>query len=105
VALKAIALILAVFTFSLSMFPCDDELMVSTVGETTMVNSEHNGHEHEEGTDFCSPFCVCAVINVVEIETEVVELLDGKEIESPMFVYLAPFSKAINNTVFQPPQA
>lgn len=86
------------------MFPCDDELYVSSVGDTTITNHDHDGHDHEDGEDFCSPFCVCAVTNVVEIETEVMNLLDGKEIESPKFVYLVPFSKAIKNSVFQPPQ-
>ena len=87
------------------MYPCDDELFVDSLGETEMSNHDHNGHQHEDGADFCSPFCVCAVTNVVEFEQFIVAENDTKEFQNPTFIYIAPFSKESTSKVFQPPQA
>lgn len=86
------------------MFPCEDELFVSSNGETVMNDREHNGHEHQEGVDYCSPFCVCAITidlrTSPEIEDESIIEGDG----NPKFEYIVPVTLESTNSVFQPPR-
>lgn len=86
------------------MFPCDDELYVSSVGETTVTNHDHDGHNHEDGEDFCSPFCVCAITNLVEVESICSDEIENTIFNDPNFIYLALNSKQITSKVFQPPK-
>lgn len=102
--MKVLSFILAFFTFSLSMFPCDDELMVSSVGETEIIDSDHNGHPCESGVDYCSPFCVCAITIVEDFSSMNISSLETQEFQVIKFSYLAPFSRGISSSVFQPPR-
>lgn len=104
--MKVISIILAVFTVTLTMFPCEDALFVSTVGATEISNSHNHGHEKHDGVDYCSPFCSCAISNVVEIDCifDKNASKQTKKIEIPTF-YLDPYSNEILNAIFQPPQS
>ena len=86
------------------MYPCDDEMLISDLDQTEIHNSEHNGHEHEQGIDYCSPFCVCAITNVVEIKNNLFAAAILTQYEKINFIYLAPFSKETTADIFQPPR-
>lgn len=86
------------------MYPCDDELMVSSVGDPEIHNLEHNGHEHENGVDYCSPFCVCAITHVVEFEPTLIKANLLANFDNSTFEYLDPYSKEMTSKVFLPPQ-
>ncbi len=103
--MKVISLILAIFTVTLTMFPCEDALFVSTVGDAEITNSHKHGHEKHDGVDYCSPFCSCAISNVVEIDGVFDEnaLKQTKKVEIPAF-YLDPYSNEVLNSIFQPPR-
>ena len=103
--MKAVALILAIFTFTMSMYPCDDELLVSKLDQVEMHNAEHNGHEHEEGVDYCSPFCVCNITHVERIVNTTPKPAQVLNFQNPSFIYLAPFSMRVVDDIFQPPRA
>jgi hypothetical protein len=87
------------------MMPCDDEILISNVGDTSAHHHEEHGHGHKHGSDHCSPFCVCAVTNVVEIEFDFTDNFTETVFETPRFFYLAPLSTVYASTVFQPPKA
>ncbi|MFT4754872.1 MAG: hypothetical protein ACI9GM_001049 [Salibacteraceae bacterium] len=87
------------------MYPCDDELLVSELEQTEIHNAEHNGHEHEQGADYCSPFCVCNITHVQRNENFTPKPLKALNFESPNFIYLAPFSTGVASDIFQPPRA
>lgn len=103
--MKTLSLILAVFTFTLSLFPCDDELLISTVGDIEITNSDHNGHPCERGVDYCTPFCVCAITIVEDYTSETFTVPVIKKFKTVNFLYLAPFSIGISTSIFQPPKA
>jgi hypothetical protein len=102
--LKVLALIFAILTASLSILPCDDELFVSSVGDTAITNHDHDGHNHEDGEDFCSPFCVCAITNIEEINANCVVEPVVTGFQAPNFLYLAPSTLESTSNVFQPPR-
>ena len=91
-------------TLSLSVYPCDDELFVSSVGETAITNHDHDGHNHEDGEDFCSPFCACAITNVEEINPNIVVRPVMVTFQTQKYLYLAPSTLESTSNVFQPPQ-
>lgn len=86
------------------MYPCDDEMLVSDLDHMEISNAEHNGHEHEPGVDYCSPFCVCAITNVERIDNPLIKPFLSISFDTPNFFYLAPFSSGVASGIFQPPR-
>lgn len=87
------------------MYPCDDELFVSSVGETAITNHDHDGHNHEDGEDFCSPFCACAISNVQELPSNSINEPVMSVFQTLNFLYIAPRTSESTRNVFQPPKA
>ena len=88
------------------MFPCEDALFMSTAGNTEIVNSHSHGHEKHDGVDYCSPFCSCAVTNVVEITRNFKPVLVEMEDQTSLLCwYLEPNSNEVVKSVFQPPKS
>ncbi len=87
------------------MYPCDDEMLVSELEQIEIHNAEHNGHEHEPGADYCSPFCVCNITHVERYENPTPKPRHTLNFETPNFMYLDPFSTRVTVDIFQPPQA
>ena len=86
------------------MFPCDDELYVSSSEDSEMNDREHHGHEHQEGVDYCTPFCVCAFSLDLRSSPELADQSIINIDANPDFVYIVPVSLESTNNVFQPPQ-
>ncbi|MGB0806134.1 MAG: DUF6660 family protein [Salibacteraceae bacterium] len=103
--MKVLAIFFAFLTVTLTMYPCDDELLISSVSEVNNQTQESHGHGHQGDADHCSPFCVCAISSITRIENSVIKPLATLVFESPDFIYLAPFSSGVFSDIFQPPQA
>ena len=103
--LKTLAIIFAFLTVALTMYPCDDELLISSLTDTHESTQEGHGHGHQGESDHCSPFCICAISSVVRIESPVIKPLISLEFATPSFIYLAPFSLGAISDIFQPPRA
>lgn len=103
--MKIWALFLSVFTVFLTLFPCEDEMFVSTAQTETVSSSHKHGHEKHDGIDYCTPFCTCAISSVEELVPLVPQQLDIPN--NPYFFsfYISFYSNEIVQNIFQPPRA
>jgi uncharacterized protein DUF6660 len=102
--MKIFAIILSVFTITLSALPCDDDVVINTGNTTVMTADSHN--ENHELSDLCSPFCTCVCCATVVIQpTFIQETLISENIYSDLnTTYLFSYSSDYLNRIFQPPR-
>jgi hypothetical protein len=101
---KLLAIIFAFLTVALTMYPCDDELLVSSITGNHENTSESHGHGHKGESDHCSPFCVCAISTVQIIEEPIVSNQSEPISINPNFSFLTPFTSQYVSKLIQPPQ-
>jgi hypothetical protein len=89
---------------ALAVMPCGDTRDCNEAkANVTAVNDAH--HDHEEDTENCSPFCICACCSVqvtVHADQIVLQPLPLKNCE--YIVYAASLICDENSTIWQPPK-
>ncbi|WP_229250527.1 DUF6660 family protein [Emticicia aquatilis] len=58
--MKAFSIILSIYLLVLSCLPCGDVEDCKVVDNEKIAFSETNHSTHQEDTETCSPFCICA---------------------------------------------
>jgi hypothetical protein len=101
--MKVIAIILSIFTFALSVIPCDDEGVFATEQLTSISqSSDHNSHND---IDLCTPFCSCVCCASIVLEPNLHQ--DNLILEIPtkeLNTYFVSFSSNYLSQIYQPPQ-
>lgn len=102
--MKIIAIILSIYTITLSALPCDDEYEFSS-GELTSVitSTDCDGHSFY---DNCSPFCSCICCSVVPKSNKELDLeMNPYDKHCEMnIVYFDFYSNSCFSRILQPPQ-
>lgn len=101
--MRVFAFVLVIFTVFLTLIPCEDEIPLTNVDQPVALDREHHGHEHQEGVDYCTPFCVCS-INYSEKLTPVIEEEAIENESEAQFLYLEPNSIQAVKQILHPPQ-
>lgn len=109
--MKALSFILIVYIMFLVVQPCQDYVAMSDdcIGNETQTAHFGNGSGDESEGDDCSPFCVCSccshsvayhkLFSGVSSEVKVVPIIPSKA------NYTNRYSKAHQNSIWQPPKA
>lgn len=108
--MKIFSVILSVYLLALSCLPCGDVEDCKVVDNEKISFSETNHTNHQEDTETCSPFCICACCGtnialnfsfstfISEIEQQF--LLDKVKINS----YNTKFISDFYGNIWQPPK-
>lgn len=103
--MKSIAFILSIYIFVLNLAPCEDYVMSDDNAKTEISQSMDDDHQHQ-GSDLCSPFCICQCCHINATYFQYVDLnLDFPYISTLDFLYLNGTEKDFTPSIFQPPRA
>ncbi|WP_139958119.1 DUF6660 family protein [Flavicella sediminum] len=103
--MKFLALILSIYIFVLNLVPCDDYLAHEEGFKTEISQAADHEHQHQ-GTDLCSPFCICQCCHVNAIQIKFVnEKFAIAYFSTQDFFYLSGTEKDFTSSILQPPRA
>jgi len=102
--MKLVAIILSIFTLTLSSIPCDDEIVIS---EQLVFASQSSDNHLGDSTDLCTPFCSCVCCATVVIESNAQQNISYVEIYSKeVNIYNTTiYSSDFLDKILQPPRA
>jgi hypothetical protein len=102
--MKLLAFILSIYIFALNLTPCEDGI-VSDGEVKTEVSHTTDDHQHQ-GSDLCSPFCICQCCHINATYYQFVYTnIDFKYISTQDFFYHKSLEKDITTSILQPPRA
>ncbi|MCF6222449.1 MAG: hypothetical protein L3J34_01845 [Flavobacteriaceae bacterium] len=102
--MKYLAILLSLFTMTMSALPCDDEISILN-DRFTEIHSDFQDDDHSIG-DLCSPFCTCVCCASIVVE----EVFNQESIISDTFhneinsFYTFSYSSDYLDRIFQPPK-
>jgi hypothetical protein len=103
--MKYLAFILSVYLLVLNLVPCEDYAVADNEVNTEISQSIDVDHQHQ-GTDICSPFCICQCCHISATHFKIADLkLDITYISTQDFFYLNGLAQDFSFSVLQPPQA
>jgi hypothetical protein len=102
--MRLLAIILSIYTISLSALPCDDMLIVDNQ-QSISISQDLDNHSHNL-LDLCSPFCVCNCCSSNTIEPihhykERITEISIKEVGTHFDI---SFFNNYPSQIYQPPQ-
>ena len=101
--MKHLAFILSIYIFGLNLAPCEDYGMFDNDVKTEV--SKNIGDNHE-GSDLCSPFCICQCCHISTINFKFVNVkFNISYISTQDFFYLNGIEKDFTTSILQPPRA
>lgn len=110
--MKLRVFILSVFIMALSLVPCSDSMPLSNFfnPQKALVQSSinHNGHDHSNKADFCSPLCSCNCCGSIIASISLPETLSFSAL-IPMngahqIIYNNPEYSSYIDSIWQPPK-
>ena len=90
--------------------PCEDILAYvdSCNGKNTEIVHLDNTSDSDPQADDCSPFCICSCCSLSAADRSVARYISASiesvSIEIEAIEYLNPYSKAHQNSIWQPPK-
>jgi hypothetical protein len=102
--LRLLAIILSIYTITLTALPCDDNNVIGLEQLTSIVES--SDYDNHNSVDFCPPFCSCICCSVITAEPMMnhdssFSKTNKEELNTS---YLDSFSKKHHTKIVQPPQ-
>lgn len=102
--MKYLAIILSLFTMTMSALPCDDDISILD-DQLTEIHVDSHGDSNDLG-DLCSPFCtcVCCAGIVVEPIFNQAALVSNTSETKLNSLYTFSFTSDYLDRIFQPPR-
>lgn len=105
--MKRFWLILSLYLFSLSVFPCSENLDCDKK-HNSEIETNHKSEPQKHETEHCTPFCICThcstVINFFEanfnLNISIVNFQEKKKLNFHTYIYI----KNIVYKIWQPPK-
>jgi len=102
--MKYLAIILSLFTMTMTALPCDDDFSISKDSLTEIHTDSHN--DNESFGDLCSPFCTCVCCASLVVEPS---FNQESRITETMYTdlnsfYTFSYTSDYLDRIFQPPQ-
>lgn len=105
--MRGFAIIFSIYFFALSVAPCNDlKFCNKDVAEISHVSSDSHCPNHNEESDFCSPFCICTCCGHTAlsfIQTPIFENTTFKII-GKVPVHSIDFISEVYVNIWQPPK-
>ncbi|WP_166382985.1 MULTISPECIES: DUF6660 family protein [unclassified Polaribacter] len=102
--MKFLTFLLAIYIFALNLTPCADFVVPNDIVKTK-TSQITDDHQHE-GTDLCSPFCICQCCHVNATDLQVTFIKNKvSEISTQDFFFLNGSEKNYTSSILQPPIA
>ena len=103
--MKFLALILSLYVFALNFAPCEDTGALDNELNTEISQAIDNDHQHQ-GTDMCSPFCICQCCHINATYLKNVDFnVTSNVISTEVFYHFKGLENDFKPTILQPPQA
>ena len=104
--MKWITIILSVYLIGLSILPCADLEITSTVNASQFLSEEN--HSHDKENDMCSPFCACSCcgVQVLSYHPHIVFEFPVELFSTSLLApnYKSVFASSFFGSIWQPPQ-
>jgi len=95
---------LSIYIFALNLAPCEDYIAHDDEVKTVLSQLVGDDHHHQ-GTDLCSPFCICQCcqINITHFSIPSIKF-NMAAISTQDFFYLNGSEKDFSTSILQPPR-
>ena len=103
--MKYLAFILSIYILALNLAPCEDYTVLDNEVQTEVSQVTDSNHQHQ-GSDLCSPFCICQCCHISTINFKFVDVsINTSYISTQDFFYQNGTEKDFTTSILQPPRA
>lgn len=103
--MKIVALILSIYITALSIVPCADGMLQSSLKTDTSVSASDHDSKHSEHEDDCTPFCTCVCCGSLIVIPHILSFVKQSVVVSTIyqFHYTFDYSFDFKEGVWHPP--
>jgi hypothetical protein len=106
--MKLLYFLLSVYLVALSCLPCADMEVNCAADSAKNLGANHEKQSHEEGSDLCSPFCVCNCCGAQFVTFQTTPSIDFPTVTTVIAtkesIYKSTFTSNFYGSIWQPPK-